>query len=255
MLKAVTFDLWQTLIMETEGESRGTKAERLRRIEEVLRQEQITVDAEAINGAYQEVGKRLAELWLTLQDMGAYEQVGMLLDILNIAIDTRPSNSLMSRLVDAYTLPILSALPVPLDGAAGVLAALEGRGLRMAVICNTGRTPGKVLRIILDRLGLAKHLLVQTFSDELGLRKPHREIFERTLNSLRVKPQEALHVGDMLDADVFGARAIGMRAIHFCHARAADPNPSEKETISSLPQLLPLINGIISDKSDNYGNP
>jgi putative hydrolase of the HAD superfamily len=248
MLRAVTFDLWQTLMMETAGGTRGVKAERLRRIGEVLREEQIAVDAEAIDSAYKEVGDRLAALWLTLRDMGAYEQVGMLLDILKIAPDTPRSESLMKRLVDAYTLPILLDLPVPLDGALDVLAALKGRGLHLAVICNTGRTPGKVLRIILDRLGLAAHLSVQTYSDELSLRKPHPEIFERTLTALRVKPQEAFHVGDMLAADVLGARAIGMRAVHFCHARGADPNPSETETIFSLPELLPLIDGIISDR-------
>jgi putative hydrolase of the HAD superfamily len=122
-----------------------------------------------------------------------------------------------------------------------VLAELRARGLRLAVICNTGRTPGKILRIILEQLGLLKHLSVQTFSDELGLRKPCAELFERTLAALAVAPHEALHVGDTLATDIAGARAIGMRAVHFCHARGADKLPADGETILSLPELLPLI--------------
>jgi putative hydrolase of the HAD superfamily len=147
----------------------------------------------------------------------------------------------MDRLVEAYTQPILSELPIPVDGAADVLVELRSRGLRLAVICNTGRTPGKILRIILERLDLLKHLSVQTFSDELGLRKPRAELFERTLAALAVAPQDAMHVGDTLATDIAGARAIGMRAVHFCHARGADKIPADGETISSLPELLPII--------------
>jgi putative hydrolase of the HAD superfamily len=187
------------------------------------------------------LGERLEALWTTLRDMGSRAQVELLLDILRVGESAPRPDSLMDRLVEAYTLPILSALPVPLDGASDVLAMLAARGLRMAVICNTGRTPGKVLRVILERLGLDKHFSVMTFSDEIGLRKPHPEIFKRTLAPLVVEPQEALHVGDTLASDVDGARGIGMRAAHLCHARGGDPRPWEGETIFALPELLPLL--------------
>ena len=88
---------------------------------------------------------------------------------------------------------------------------------------------------------MAKHLLVQTFSDELGLRKPHPEIFRQTLTALGVEPMEALHVGDTLASDIAGAHAVGMRPIHFCHGRGADPTPGDRETIFSLSELLPLL--------------
>ena len=241
MLKAVTFDLWGTLITEKPEGTRWTKAERIRRIDEVLRSEQIIMDPEAIGHAYATVGERLVVLWETLRDIGARAQVEWLLDILQIDGNVPRSESMMDRLVEAYTHPILSELPVPIDGASDVLATLDARGLRLAVICNTGRTPGKILRIILERLNLSKHLSVQTFSDEFGLRKPRAEIFEHTLAALSVKQQEALHVGDTLASDITGALALGMRAVHFCHPRGADPYPAEGETISSLPELLSII--------------
>jgi putative hydrolase of the HAD superfamily len=244
MLKAVTFDLWSTLITEKPEGLGLTKAERLRRIDEILRGEQIIVDPEEIRRAYAAIGEKLQALWTTLRDVGPRVQVEWLLDILHTGESVLRSDSLMDRLVEAYTFTILSELPVPLDGASDVLANLDARGLRMAVICNTGRTPGKILRIILGRLGLAKHLSIQTFSDELGLRKPRPEIFERTLAALGVEPSEALHVGDTLAADVAGARGVGMRAVHFCHACGVDRNPGDGETIFSLPELLPLINGV-----------
>jgi putative hydrolase of the HAD superfamily len=239
VLKAVTFDLWNTLITERPERSRHTITERIAKIDAVLREERIIRDPDAIARAYGTVGERLTEIWATFRDIGAREQVEMMLEVLQVEKQALKS-SLVDSLVDAYTLPILTELPVPLDGAADVLEILESRGLNLAVICNTGRTPGKVLRIILDRLGIAKHLLVQTFSDELGLRKPRPEIFECTLKALNVRPSEALHVGDTLAADIVGARSIGMHAVHLCHSRGADPYPSDGETISSLCELLTL---------------
>jgi putative hydrolase of the HAD superfamily len=241
MLKAITFDLWQTLIMETPEGSRWVRAERIRRIADVLRAEQITIDPEAISRAYATEGEQLEELWKTHRDIGSRTQVEMLLDILQVGKHAPYPDLLLAGLVDACILPILSAMPVPLDNAPSILEALEARGLRLAVICNTGRTPGNILRIILERLGMAKLLSVQTFSDELGWRKPHPEIFTRTLAALGVEPAEALHVGDSLASDIAGASAIGMRAVHLCHQKGANPSPGTGETIVSLTELLPLI--------------
>jgi len=165
----------------------------------------------------------------------------MLLDILQVGGPAPYPDLLLGRLVDAYTLPILSAMPVPLDNAPCILKALETRGLRLAVICNTGRTPGNILRIILERLGMAKLLSVQTFSDELGWRKPYPGIFKHTLAALGVEPAEALHVGDSLASDIAGASAIGMRAVHLCHQKGANPSPGTGETIVSLSELLSLV--------------
>lgn len=241
MLRAVTFDLWSTLIMESPQGSGWARTERIRRMNEILNAERIPADMEMLGQAYRTVGERLEALWKTHRDIGVEEQVKMLLDLLPNGECISRSESLMNRLIEAYTQPILSELPVPLEGAAEVLENLQARGLRMAVICNTGRTPGKILRIILERLDLLKHLSVQTFSDEVGLRKPRAEIFLRTLAALGVEPREALHVGDTLGTDIAGAVAVGMRAVHLCHARGADSVPSDGATIAALSELIPLI--------------
>jgi FMN phosphatase YigB (HAD superfamily) len=104
-----------------------------------------------------------------------------------------------------------------------------------------GRSAGITLD---ERLNLAKHLSAQTFSGEIGLRKPRSEIFDQTLAALGVEPQEALHVGDNLTSDIAGAYAIGMQAVHFCHARGADNIPAEGKTIASLPELIALIDSV-----------
>ncbi len=231
--------------MESPQGSGWARTERIRKINEILNTEKIPAHIEMLGQAYKTVGERLEALWRTHRDIGVREQVEMLLDILPLSERVPRTDSLMNRLIEAYTHPILSQLPVPLEGAPDVLAALEGRGLRLAVICNTGRTPGRILRIILERLNLLRHLSVQTFSDEIGLRKPRAEIFLRTLVELGVEPREALHIGDTLGTDIAGATAIGMRAVHLCHPRGADSIPSDGATITSLRELIPLIDPLL----------
>ncbi len=141
MLRAVTFDLWSTLIMESPQGSGWARTERIRRMNEILNAERIPADMEMLGQAYRTVGERLEALWKTHRDIGVEEQVKMLLDLLPNGECIPRSESLMNRLIEAYTQPILSELPVPLEGAAEVLENLQVRGLRMAVICNTGRTP------------------------------------------------------------------------------------------------------------------
>jgi hypothetical protein len=78
-------------------------------------------------------------------------------------------------------------------------------------------SPGRVVRRLLDRAGLLALLEVQAFSDEVGVPKPERRIFERALAGLGSAPGAALHVGDLRRTDVAGARELGMRTVRIRH--------------------------------------
>jgi putative hydrolase of the HAD superfamily len=234
MLKAVTFDLWQTLILDTpEGLRRG-REERVGGIHRRLSREGIAVDVAAVGKSYDAVGAKLEEVWATRRDVGSRGQVRLLLENLGVDGAVPAEGRLMDALDDAYCLPILSALPVRNAGAQDVLRALSSRGLALGLVCNTGRTPGRMLRQVLDRLGLLPYLRVLSFSDEVGLRKPHPEIFQRTLTALGVVPAEAAHIGDDATTDVAGAQGVGMRAIHLCHAGSAGQPLDGVERVSTL---------------------
>jgi putative hydrolase of the HAD superfamily len=237
----VTFDLWQTLIVDTPDGLRQARGGRVEGIHRILRGGGHAVTLTAVDQAYEAVGERLDEVWKTHRDIGSRGQVRLLLDHLGLEPPVAPDARLMDALEQAYCLPILSAMPVANVGAAEVLAALSARGVRLGLICNTGRTPGSMLRIVLDRLGLARYLSTLTFSDEVGLRKPHPEIFRRTLDALGAAPEAAAHVGDDLTTDVAGARGFGMRAIHLCHDRGASPVSDDPGAIASLVGLLPAL--------------
>jgi putative hydrolase of the HAD superfamily len=102
-----------------------------------------------------------------------------------------------------------------------LLEALRNRGLRLALVSNTA-SPEWLLQPVLERQGLVERVDAIVLSSEVGKRKPHPAIFERALSELDVRSDEALFVGDRLDADVFGASRVGMRTVQALWFRADD---------------------------------
>jgi FMN phosphatase YigB (HAD superfamily) len=86
----------------------------------------------------------------------------------------------------------------------------------MAVICNTGMAGGRVLREVLKRHGLYEFFEVTVFSNEFGYAKPDPRIFAHTLTELGgIAPRQALHVGDLEELDVEGARRAGLHSARY----------------------------------------
>jgi len=103
----------------------------------------------------------------------------------------------------------------PVEHARETLTALSGANIRIGLVCDTGFTPGRVVRQLLDEAGLSDHLEVLCFSDEVGVPKPGNEIFAKALAELGVRPPEAIHVGDLRRTDIAGAHDFGMHAARF----------------------------------------
>ena len=88
-------------------------------------------------------------------------------------------------------------------------------------------------------------------SDTFGLRKPRREIFEEVMGLLDASPDEVLHVGDSLRADVAGASAAGIRTAWITR-RVRDPEkslerhegPVPDHTVADLGELESLLESL-----------
>jgi putative hydrolase of the HAD superfamily len=113
------------------------------------------------------------------------------------------------------------------------LAALRGRGLRLAVVSNfDARLTG-----LLGALGLRERVDETVHSSRVGVAKPDTGIFRVALARLGVAPGEALHVGDGVDADVEGARAAGLGAVLVDRRRRRPRVPPGVATITTLAEL------------------
>jgi len=220
MIRGVTFDFWQTLAEDAPENLAAQRRLRLEALHSALRWSGLEVDADRVDEGYERSQGILEErFWNRHRDPGFAEQVALVLDCVAPGAAARVTGSRMDALLRGYADPVLRWPPALCPGAADAVRTLAAQGLRLGVISNTGRTPGMVLRRYLEREGLLRHFQVVTFSDEVGLRKPEAEIFRRTLaklgRELGLEPHEVAHIGDNPEADVEGARAVGMRAVHY----------------------------------------
>jgi HAD superfamily hydrolase (TIGR01549 family) len=121
-----------------------------------------------------------------------------------------------------------------LDHHPEVLTAL-GERARLGVCSNFSHT--QTAFRVLEEAQLRWHFDVVVVSDATGWRKPRPEIFQATLAALDVAPEETLHVGDNLKADVGGAGAMGMRTAWITR-RVVDPDEKLREHEGPKPDLV-----------------
>lgn len=241
MIHTVTFDFWQTLLADSPENLDRSKRLRLDGIGELLARTGQPVSVAELETAHEATGRALEAVWREHRDVSSREQVRIFLDAASPGVVSRLSDDTLERVVEAYATPALHFPPLPSPGALEAVRALAGLGIQLCVISNTGRSPGVVLRKVLDRYGLLSHFSVLTYSDEVGYRKPHPRIFHETLRRAGSDPAQAVHVGDNPVDDVVGAQGAGMRAIHFSPAGGASPSERADAVIRDLGQLPALL--------------
>lgn len=131
-----------------------------------------------------------------------------------------------------------------LAGTHDTLDGLRAAGYRLAVITNRAHGDEAFLEE-LDAYGLRTPFDVIVSSDQVGYRKPHPRIFEVALEALDLAPSQVAMVGDRPEADVAGARRVGMPSIWTREVtpRQRVPEGREQEpdyVIDRLAELLEL---------------
>lgn len=242
-LVAVTFDFWETLVRDTPENLARASERRVHSLEAVLAAAGCARPRAAIEDAHERCLTVMTErFWTTDREPSAEDQVRLFFDCLESGLCERLDGASFTRAVDAYGLPAFEFPPDPMPGAVDALRELHARGLRLGIVSNTGRTPGIVLRRILARHDMLRYFdaVAISYSDEVGFRKPDPRIFARSLQALGVEPGRALHVGDNPDADVVGARNVGMRTAHYTLAGRV-PSLVADVVIADLADLPRLI--------------
>jgi len=214
-ISAVTFDLWDTLVQEHPGGAQRVAKSRIDKIIQILGQTGIIHTEKEVREAYDKSGIFLELIWSKRRDLSVRDQVLFLLNCIDGKLVGKLKGLDLDAIEKTYSEGILDNLPMLLPGAKEALRSVNAKGYRMGLISNTGRTPGSVLRLVMQDMGILHHFDVTSFSNELLVRKPAETIFRKTLNGLKVPPKAAVHIGDNPDQDIEGAKKVGMHAIQF----------------------------------------
>jgi putative hydrolase of the HAD superfamily len=142
--------------------------------------------------------------------------------------------------IDGLVETLLAALRFrPYPEVPDVLAALRARGVRLVVLSNWDVS----LHEQLAATGLGPLLDGAVSSAEVGVGKPHRDIYVRALEVAGVEAREALMVGDSPDTDIAGALALDIGAVLVDRWGVAQAPPGARR-IASLAELPVLIESL-----------
>lgn len=207
-ITAITFDLWATLYKSRAVDYTQRQLELKETIE--LRGGK-AIDLEQLQAAIRVARQSWRQIWLEeYRTIGAYAWLEIILQALDSPLKPADLADIQSRMENS----VLTDRPTLAPAARQTLADLSTR-YKLAVISDTGLTPGRVLRQLLEEDEISCYFTHLTFSDELGRSKPHPDAFLTTLAALGAKPGQAVHVGDLLRTDIAGAQAVRMRGVQY----------------------------------------
>jgi putative hydrolase of the HAD superfamily len=262
-IKAVTFDLWLTLIWDSKELEEYRKLRRLLNFHKFVKRvgtmgktsEQISFNT--VRLAMEQLSIKVEKVYEKGRDVSPEDRGRMLFELLGIKF-----SKLESSEIDAQAGKIMSdsgyhvKYPNLNPEAKPVLRQLKESGLKIGLISNAARS-AKTYERMLKSFEIAQYFDILIISCEIGYLKPRKEIFAASMRALEIKPHEALHVGDLFNADVAGASSYGMNAVLYTglwHKYAQYMNPGEHippnfetkkplivEEISSLHKLPRVI--------------
>ena len=198
MIKTVFFDLGETLIyMDPLPEEVFAS---------LCREQGIAVEPEAVRRAYRKADSfyfekmleyrgRMDELWL--------EYDGIVLQELGIP---DPDRRLARAISEGFREGRFWHL---FPEVREVLVRLRREGYKLGIISNADEDVERILQW----LKLPRLVDTITYSQEVGVEKPDPRIFQVALQRTASRPDEAIHVGDRYDADIVGARTVGITPV------------------------------------------
>lgn len=236
--KAILFDMGSTLI-EFENSTWDVLGKLCaQRGYEFLKQEKLSIPGfdEFSNKLDNEFIKTRNEVQENLKEFRVETVVGNLFNSLKF----NSSDGLNEGFLESFYRPITEQLTL-IDGAIDILKFFRDSKVKIGLVSNTIFPKAYHLKE-LTRFEIFPYLDAYHFSSEVGVRKPHPEIYLKTLGELGVDASDAVFVGDRLLEDVGGAQEVGMKGILVLHERrdyTAPVTPDAKiNRLEELPRVV-----------------
>ena len=245
--RAVVFDLFDTLVdlrfedlerIEHRGKALPASVTRLH----ACVAEHRALDLDTFLGEMRGVDRALRDVQVDEgREISTHTRFTQLLERLDLAVP-----ELAERLTQIHMATIQALVAVP-DHHAPLLRALSGQ-VRVGLCSNF--THAATALDVVESAGFREYFDAVVISDSVGWRKPRKEIFQAVLEALDVAPEEVLHVGDSLRADIAGAASLGMRTAWITR-RVREPEaqlrdhvgPPPDHQVADLAELLEIVDG------------
>ncbi|MCX6097830.1 MAG: HAD family hydrolase [Caldiserica bacterium] len=235
MIRAISLDLWKTLILDHDEDEALRDRVRARAIREVLGEHGVAVSED---GLYESL-RRIDVLRRDIREMRDWtlttsNQIAFVLTQASVY----PSREVVDAVLPQYEAAIFQLMPSLVESDAPQLLTDLAQHYPLSLTSNTGKTSGHVLLNVLDTLNIRMPFTHFIFSDEVLYLKPDKGIWQLLVVTNELKPEEIVHVGDSYRMDYQGARTAGLQAILFGRQESL---PTETLAIDSLSELSTMI--------------
>ena len=206
-IKAVLFDMFDTLMMIRKNHDFYSPS--LMRTYKFLNKNGVNVSFETFQKAYVKARDELyAKVDANLEEPHFNVRISQALK--SLGYNCSVSSPLVAEATVEFCAEFMTFVYLdPLTE--NILQTLHGK-YKLGIISNFA-IPECVYKL-LKTYGLTELLDVIVVSAAVNKRKPSPEIFVNTLKKLGVSADETVFVGDTLDADIEGAKGVGIKAIY-----------------------------------------
>jgi putative hydrolase of the HAD superfamily len=231
-IQAITIDFWNTIFDSSNGVLRNE-----------LRRNTFLKETEALGVKIgdEQFKESLSDAWAYFNEQWTKNQktpnsadmVGFLWE----KFKSPKSPTSIERIVEVFEESVLTYPPRINHGFLNVAPELE-KISDLAIISDTGFSPGRILRTLLNSENILHYFAAFSFSDETGYAKPNPKAFDTALNALNADNSYSIHIGDIERTDIVGAKTIGMKAVKYkgdktsIYAKAGETTIADYETDS-----------------------
>ncbi|MCX6154840.1 MAG: HAD family hydrolase [Candidatus Kapabacteria bacterium] len=208
-VKVITIDFWNTLFDSSAGTERNT-----------YRRQSLVKEIKKLNAELSEIefNSAMEASWAFFNDNWLNhsrtpepsETVKFFMDFLHLDFTAEQFDKVVWNFAES----VLVFPPKLIDGVPQALESLSSK-FKLGLISDTGFSPGTVLRELMKRTNIYQYFSAFSFSDETKVSKPHPKAYLTVLNELECNPEDAVHIGDIAQTDIKGAKNLSMRAIRF----------------------------------------
>jgi len=243
-IRLITIDFWNTLFDSSNGLERNNI--RLNAFKTGIKELGLNLGESHFNEAINASWEYFNKFWKNdYRTPSTKETINFFCNYLKI-----PNNeSFKYHLAKMFSEAVIIAPPKLIEGVKSSLEFLSKKYI-LAIISDTGFSPGTILKELLKRNEIIQYFSAFSFSDETGVSKPHPKAFLTILEKLQYKAEESIHIGDIENTDIIGAKKIGMKAIKYSGDETAFlRNENTKNTIAdadckSWDEIIKVISSI-----------
>lgn len=194
-------------------------------------------DYDAFSSAYY---AKNSELW-ALYHHGKIEKDFLIIERYAHLLRTIGYNDIDNRLaqrMNEYYLDTLALQTQLVPYAIELLDYLTRRGYNLYILSNGFI---EVQHKKLQSAGIGDYFKRMVLSDEIGINKPDRRLFDYALEVTHSQAADTLMIGDNYDADILGAMQAGWGQIYFDRNHRGITAQEPQHTVHSLKKVMDIL--------------